>query len=62
MSDNGDFTAGMLLASLGWLIILAIAIAATIDVQHRNAVKAGAAEYTVNPQTGETKFVWKTQK
>jgi hypothetical protein len=60
MSDDGDFTSGMLFATLGWLIILAISIAVTIDIQHRNAVKAGVAEYTVNPQTGATKFVWKT--
>ncbi len=33
-----------------------------IKYQHNAAVKAGVAHYTVNPQTGETKFEYITKE
>jgi len=60
MNTSEVFT--VIVTSVIWFVITCIAAVATVNHMQDSAIKAGVAEYTVNPQTGETKFVWKTPK
>jgi len=59
---NSDEVFAAVVASVIWFVITCIAVVGTVNHMQESAVKAGVAEYTINPQTGETKFVWKTHK
>jgi hypothetical protein len=61
MNDAGDRLAIMVLIVLFFGLGGALGIGIGSHLVNREAIKAGVAEWQVNPKTGETKFVWKGQ-
>jgi len=56
-----DITAGFILGLVSGIAIAFLAWNICQDVEHSEAIKAGVAQYVVNPQTGETQFVYLTK-
>lgn len=61
MYDGGDVAFGFFMgAILGGMLALTVAGSSARDNFREQAVKAGVAFYSVNPETGETQFQYRT--
>jgi hypothetical protein len=62
MIENKKFSFTEFIFSM--IIVLFLGLWAGVEITsaayNKSAIKYGVAEYTVNPKTGETEFVWVT--